>query len=226
MKVLDAERIGCKVHSPVMTIRDRKDRCPFSDKIILIHKNCILKSMTGRTVELERSTKETTVSVKLNIDGTGEYDVSCDLPFLRHMIETFARYGSFDIQMKAQGDDDHHLVEDAAITLGNAFRKALQDTPIERTSTSVIPMDDSLVMVSVDLIDRPFADIDCPDRLWHHFLRSFAMSAGITLHVVKMRGFDDHHTIEATFKALGAALKSAVVPRNSELSTKDVPKVK
>ncbi|AIZ56138.1 imidazoleglycerol-phosphate dehydratase [Candidatus Methanoplasma termitum] len=182
--------------------------------------------MTGRAAELERSTRETNVSIKLNIDGAGKFDVKCDVSFLKHMIETFARYGSFDITMKATGDDDHHLIEDVAITLGNVFRKALDDRSIERISTVTIPMDDALVTVSVDIIDRSFADIDCPDQLYHHFLRSFAMSAGITLHVVKIRGFDEHHIIEASFKALGTALRYAVYPRKTELSTKDRPKVK
>jgi len=182
--------------------------------------------MIERAAELERSTRETNVSVELRIDGTGKFDVECSVQFLKHMIETFARYGSFDISMKASGDDDHHLIEDVAITLGAAFKKALDDRPVERISTVIIPMDDALMMVSVDIIDRPFADIDCPDQLYHHFLRSFAMSSGITLHVVEIRGFDDHHIIEATFKALGTALKNAVSPRKTELSTKDRPKVK
>ena len=182
--------------------------------------------MTDRTAELERSTRETDVSVKLNIDGSGRFDIDCSVQFLRHMVETFARYGSFDISMKASGDDDHHIIEDVAITLGTAFKKALDGKPVERVSTAVVPMDDALVMVSVDIIDRPFADIDCPDQLYHHFLRSFAMSSGITLHVVNIRGFDDHHIVEASFKALGTALRSAVSPRKTELSTKDRPKVK
>jgi len=182
--------------------------------------------MTERMAELERSTRETKISIKLNIDGSGKFDVECDVPFLKHMIETFARYGSFDIVMKASGNDDHHLVEDAAITLGTVFKKAIDGRSVERMSTVVIPMDDALIMVSVDIIDRPFAEIDCPDTLYHHFLRSFAMSSGITLHVVMIRGFDDHHVVEATFKALGTALKNAVTPRKTELSTKDKPKVK
>jgi len=182
--------------------------------------------MTGRAAELERSTRETNVLVKLNIDGSGKFDIKCNVSFLKHMMETLARYSSFDITMKATGDDDHHLIEDVAITLGTAFKKAVGDGYIERMSTVVTPMDDVLMMVSVDVIDRPFAEIDCPDPLYHHFLRSFAMSAGITLHVVKMRGFDDHHIVEATFKALGRALKNAVVPRKTDLSTKDKPKVK
>jgi len=181
--------------------------------------------MTKRAAVLERSTRETNISVELNIDGTGEFNVECNLQFLKHMVETFARYGSFDISMKAIGDNDHHLIEDAAITLGTAFKKALDGRSVERIASALIPMDDALMMVSVDIVDRPFADIDCPDQLYHHFLRSFAMSSGITLHVVQFRGFDEHHIIEATFKALGKALKSAVVPRETELSTKDRPKV-
>jgi len=182
--------------------------------------------MTGRTAELERSTRETNISIKLNLDGSGKFDVDCDVSFLKHMVETFARYGSFDIVMKASGNDDHHLVEDVAITLGTAFKKAVDGRSVERMSSVTVPMDDALMMVSVDIIDRPFAEIDCPDALYHHFLRSFAMSAGITLHVVMIRGFDDHHIVEATFKALGTALKNAVTPRKTELSTKDRPKVK
>jgi imidazoleglycerol-phosphate dehydratase len=182
--------------------------------------------MTGRTAELERKTRETNVSVKLNINGNGKFEVKCDIQFLKHMVETFARYGSFDISLTATGDDEHHLIEDVAISLGTAFKKALDDKPVERMSTVIIPMDDALMMVSVDIIERPFADIDCPDQLYSHFLRSFAMSSGITLHVVQIRGFDEHHIIEATFKALGTALKNACSPRKTELSTKDRPKVK
>jgi imidazoleglycerol-phosphate dehydratase len=182
--------------------------------------------MTKRAVDFERKTRETNVSIKLNIDGSGKFDVECEISFLKHMVETLARYGSFDICMKASGDDEHHLVEDVAITIGTAFRKALDDAPVERMSTVIIPMDDALVMVSIDIIDRPFADIDCPDQLYHHFLRSFAMSSGITMHVVEIRGFDEHHIIEATFKALGTALKNAAAPRKTELSTKDRPRVK
>ncbi|MDR2845718.1 MAG: imidazoleglycerol-phosphate dehydratase [Candidatus Methanoplasma sp.] len=181
--------------------------------------------MTSRTSLLERDTRETKVSVKLNIDGNGKFDVSTDVPFLTHMVETLARYASFDIELTASGDNEHHIVEDVAITLGIAFKNAIGDNPVERTATATIPMDDALVTVSLDIIDRPFADIDSPDRLYQHFFRSFAMSAGLTLHIVKLRGFDDHHVTEASFKALGKALKQASVPRKTELSTKDKAKV-
>jgi imidazoleglycerol-phosphate dehydratase len=92
---------------------------------------------------------------------------------------------------------------------------------VERVATEFIPMDDALAMVSVDIVDRPFADVDCPDALYAHFFRSFAMSAGLTLHVSVIRGFDEHHIVEASFKALGKAIHKATRARDSELSTKD-----
>lgn len=181
--------------------------------------------MTRRSSKLERSTRETDVSVELCIDGTGEFDIECDIRFLKHMIETLARYASFDIVMKASGDDEHHIIEDVAITLGTALKNALDGAPIERMSTSILPMDDALIMTSIDLADRPYAEVDCPDPMYIHFLRSFAMSSGMTIHVVRIRGFDEHHIIEATFKTLGKALGCAVSPRRTELSTKDRAKV-
>ena len=177
--------------------------------------------MSSRTAKMERKTRETDVSISLDIDGTGKYDVDCDNQFLRHMIETFSRYSSMDITMKASGDNEHHLIEDVGITLGKTFAKALDGNPIERMATSTVVMDDALVMTSLDIVDRPYCETDCPDPLYQHFMRSFAMSAGITLHIVQIRGFDDHHIIEASFKSMGMAIKQAVKPRSSELSTKD-----
>ncbi len=174
---------------------------------------------------MERSTRETTVTVGLDIDGTGGFDVVTDIQFLTHMVETLARYASFDITVRATGDNPHHLAEDVAITLGQAFAEAVGDGPVTRMATSVLPMDDALVMVSLDIVDRPYADIDCPDTLYHHFFRSFAMAAGLTLHIMVIRGFDEHHIVEAAFKALGAALGQAVAPRGTELSTKDSVRV-
>lgn len=178
-----------------------------------------------RKARLERSTRETKVSVELDVDGTGKFDVDCDIQFLKHMTETFARYAQFDLVLKAGGDNDHHVIEDTAIAMGEAVKKALGDTPVERTASCILPMDDALVMVALDLVDRPYADIDCPDPLYTHFFRSFAMSAGITLHIVQIRGFDEHHLVEASFKALGKALYGATRPRGSLLSTKDAVKM-
>lgn len=177
--------------------------------------------MKARTSSIERSTRETKISVDLNIDGTGQFDVECDIQFLKHMTETLARYAGFDLKLRASGDNDHHIIEDVAITLGKALRQAMGSDPIERMGTAIIPMDDALVMSSLDLVDRPYADIDCPDPLYTHFMRSFAMSAGMTLHIVKFRGFDEHHIVEAGFKATGKALSVALSRRATELSTKD-----
>ena len=177
--------------------------------------------MSSRTAKMERKTRETDISISLNVDGTGKYEVECDNQFLKHMIETFSRYSSMDITMKASGDNEHHLIEDVGITLGKTFAKALDGNPIERMATSTVVMDDALVMTSLDIVDRPYCETDCPDPLYQHFMRSFAMSAGITLHIVQIRGFDEHHIIEASFKSMGTAIKQAVRPRSAELSTKD-----
>jgi imidazoleglycerol-phosphate dehydratase len=178
-----------------------------------------------RRAEVVRKTRETEVRLKLDLDGSGRTKVECEERFLRHMVETLGRYAGFDLTLEAEGDEVHHLVEDVAIVLGKTLKQCLGETPIERTSFSIIPMDDALVLVAVDIIERPYSDVDCPDQLYAHFLRSFAMSSGVTLHVMVLRGYDEHHIIEASFKALGKALQDAVRPRNEELSTKDRPKV-
>jgi imidazoleglycerol-phosphate dehydratase len=182
--------------------------------------------MKGRTSDIKRKTKETDISIGIDIDGSGKYDVRCSNTFLKHMVETLSRYSSADIVMRADGDDEHHLIEDAGITLGTAFKNAVGKGPIERMATKTVVMDDAMVTVSLDIVDRPFADIDCPDTVYHHFFRSFAMSSGITLHILVMRGFDYHHIVEASFKALGRCLKEAVKKRDAELSTKDGVSVK
>ncbi len=175
----------------------------------------------SRNAKVERKTKETRIQVSLELDGSGKSKAECDNQFLRHMLETFSKYSGFDLQFSGSGDNEHHLVEDSAIALGSAFRESLGTEPVARMASVTIPMDDALVLVSLDIIDRPFADIDCPDVLYLHFFRSFAMSSGITLHIVAFRGVDNHHIIEASFKALGLALKQAILPREELLSTKD-----
>jgi len=184
-----------------------------------------MREMSGRTAEVERKTKETDVKASVNLDGTGTYDVKCNIQFLRHMIETLSRYSSIDIKLNASGDDDHHIIEDVGITVGTAMKNA-NNSAIKRMSTQTVVMDDAMVMVSIDLADRPYAEIECPDPLYLHFLRSMAMAMGMTIHVVVMRGFDDHHIVEATFKALGSCLKDSFTKRESEVSTKGNVKVK
>ncbi|MCU0860739.1 MAG: imidazoleglycerol-phosphate dehydratase [Methanomassiliicoccales archaeon] len=179
-----------------------------------------------RESTIERKTKETDILVRLVIDGQGKAEVQLDDQFLRHMLESLAKYASFDLRVEGKGDNGHHLLEDVAIVMGMAMREAIGETPIERIASATVPMDDALVTVALDLIDRPYVDIDCPDPLYHHFLRSLAMSSGMTLHVVKVRGFDDHHMVEASVKALGLALRRALAPREELLSTKSRPKVR
>lgn len=173
-----------------------------------------------RKGNVSRKTKETEVEISLSLDGSGDTTIHCENQFLRHMLTTLATYASFDLEVRATGDNDHHLVEDVAIVLGLALRGAMGDQAVQRMGWATVPMDDALVSVSLDLIDRPYVDIDCPDPLYTHFLRSFAMSCGFTLHVMVERGFDDHHIVEATFKGLGIGLSQALIPRERMLSTK------
>jgi imidazoleglycerol-phosphate dehydratase len=175
----------------------------------------------SRRCELARRTRETKVELELDLDGTGTFDVRIEDPFLRHMVETLARYSEFDLRIWAEGDIDHHLIEDVAITLGAALPKALGDSPIRRLGSATVPMDDALVSVHVDLVDRPYVHIELPeDDIYEHFLRSFAMDARITLHTQVLRGKDRHPITEATFKALGRALNEATRPGKGLLSTK------
>ncbi len=173
-----------------------------------------------RESTVSRQTKETSIKAKLNIDGKG--NAKCTVPdeFLRHMIETLAKYSSTDIEVTARGDLEHHLIEDVAIALGKGYRDAIGTDPIKRIASSTVPMDEALVVVTVDLIDRPYVHLDVPSLMYEHFLRSFAMELRATVHSIVIRGKDEHHIIEATFKALGLALRDAMVESKTALSTK------
>lgn len=176
--------------------------------------------MGARTAELKRETKETKVEVRLGLDGSGRAELGVPDEFLRHMVETLARYSGADLELKATGDIAHHLVEDVAITLGRAYREAMGEEPVRRIASAMVPMDEALVQVTVDLIDRPYVHLEVPDIMYEHFLRSFAMELRATLHTVVVRGKDEHHIVEATFKALGLALRDAMEPKPSSISTK------
>ncbi len=179
----------------------------------------------GRTATVSRTTKETRVEATLGLDGSGRYDVVTDNPFLTHMLQTWARYAGFDLRLRATGDLDHHLVEDVAITLGQAFRQAFAQSPCLRIAYEFVPMDDALVLCAVDLVDRPYYAGELPVPLHEHWFRSFAMEARINLHLELLRGRDPHHTTEAAFKAFAKALRRALEPRATEISTKGVPRV-
>ncbi len=176
--------------------------------------------IAGNSAKIERQTKETTISVELNLQGTGNYDVETDNKFLTHMMETWARYTGFDLKLRATGDLDHHLIEDVAITVGQAFKQAFQNRPCERMGYDIVPMDDVLMMCAVDVVDRPYYEGPLPIPIWDHWFRSFAMEARINLHLNLIRGRDTHHAVEAGFKSFGRALRKALVARGEEVSTK------
>lgn len=174
----------------------------------------------ARSASVARETKETTISAKLTIDGSGKS--RCEIPeeFLRHMVETLAKYSGVDLEISAKGDIEHHLIEDVAITLGRAYREAMGEMPVKRISSATVPMDEALVQVTVDLIDRPYVHLELPDQMYEHFLRSFAMELRATVHTVVIRGKDEHHILEATFKALGLCLRDAMARSSTTMSTK------
>jgi imidazoleglycerol-phosphate dehydratase len=176
-----------------------------------------------RRTKVHRKTGETEIQIVLNLDGSGLSQVETGIPFLDHMLHHIAIHGLFDLELKAQGDlqvDYHHTVEDCALALGQAFDQALEDRRgIIRTGHAYVPMDEALAFVAVDLSGRPYtivqADWHTPavggiaTSLFPHFLESLAVTARCNLHACLLYGRDDHHQIEALFKALGRALDAA-----------------
>jgi imidazoleglycerol-phosphate dehydratase len=190
-----------------------------------------------RQASIKRQTKETTIELELNLDQQNEGIIETGIPFLDHMLDLFAFHSGFGLMIKAKGDlnvCDHHTVEDIGLTLGEAFKKALGDkVGIERYASIYIPMDETLARVVVDLSNRPYLHFNaCFKRESlgtlsteniDEFLKSFVNQAGITLHVEVLYGVNDHHKIEAIFKALGKALKAATRLTGHQLpSTKGV----
>jgi len=167
---------------------------------------------------IERVTRETTVRVELT-RGTGTASVSTGLPFLDHMLTTFARYAALDLSVSAQGDLRHHIIEDVAITVGAALAEIVPACAA-RYGERVIPMDDALVQVALDLGGRPYYRGPLPSSLYEHWMRSFSDNAKATLHVRVLRGRDRHHVVEAAFKALGLAVRQALVEGDAVFSTK------
>ncbi|MBA7634191.1 Imidazoleglycerol-phosphate dehydratase [subsurface metagenome] len=176
--------------------------------------------MVNRKSIIKRDTKETSISLELNIDGSGRWDIATGIKMFDHLLSQLARHGIFDIKISATGDDQHHLVEDVAICLGKALGEALgEKRGIIRMADATMPMDDVLAMVAVDISGRgytvlglPFTDNDMagfPTDLIRHFLESFAIEARLNLHARVIYGTNDHHKAEALFKALGRALDTA-----------------
>ena len=191
----------------------------------------------GRRASVTRTTKETDITVALNVDGRGQADVDTGIPFLNHMLDIFARHGFFDLSVRARGDldvDQHHTVEDVGLTLGQALRDALGDKAgIRRFGDASCPLDEALVTAVVDLSGRPFLAYNLKIKqarvgnfdteLVHDFLLAFSNQVGMNLHLNQVQGRNPHHIIEAGFKALARALDKAkqVDPRvKGVLSTK------
>jgi imidazoleglycerol-phosphate dehydratase len=192
--------------------------------------------MSDRRAVVTRNTKETSIKLELNIDGTGKSQITTGILFFDHMLDQLARHGIFDITISASGSDDHHIVEDVAICLGKAFQQALgEKMGITRMSHAIVPMDEALAMVAIDISGRGYAVIEAefkqlkigelPSDLIRHFIISFANEAKMNLHIKVYYGINDHHKAEAIFKALAKSLDNAtkIEPRISDSlpSTKD-----
>jgi imidazoleglycerol-phosphate dehydratase len=177
-------------------------------------------SMNKRRATVKRQTKETDITLELNVDGKGNSDINTGLPMFDHLLSQVARHGTFDIKLTAKGDDPHHLIEDIALVLGKAFTEALGDKRgIVRMAHAVVPMDEAASTVVIDLSGRPYTVLDLsfndndmagfPTDLIRHFLESFALEAKMNLHATTDYGINDHHRAESLFKALGRALDAA-----------------
>ena len=169
-----------------------------------------------------RETKETRIQVRIESardPRTPEISIVTGEPFLDHMLTTLARYADLDLNVTAAGDLRHHLIEDVGIALGQSIA-LLAPTGAARYGERTIPMDDALVQVALDVGGRPFYRGKLPSALYNHWMRSFATNARTTLHLRVLRGHDRHHIVEAAFKALGLALRQALVDTGGVLSTK------
>jgi imidazoleglycerol-phosphate dehydratase len=177
-----------------------------------------------RRATVERETQETRVKVEVNIDGEGSHEIDTGIHFLNHLLSSLAFHGLMDLKVQATGDlkvDDHHLTEDVAITLGQALSSAMGEKPgVKRFGSAVIPMDDALIMASIDLSGRVHFESNLEFRrakigdlmaeMVNHFFKSFAEAGRFNLHIVTLRGFNDHHKAEGAFKAVGLALAQAM----------------
>ena len=178
----------------------------------------------ARTAEIQRKTAETEVRVRLDLDGSGTADVSSGVGFVDHMLQQLARHGGLDLEVKASGDlhvDAHHTVEDIGICIGSAIRDALgKKEGLKRYGAATVPLDEALVLTSVDVSGRGFLAFDLPieqemvgelpTNLVTEFFRALAHNAGITIHVRKISGENPHHIVEAAFKSFARSLREAV----------------
>ncbi len=180
--------------------------------------------MENRTATINRNTKETEIHMELNLDGSGKSQIETGIGFFNHMLDSFVRHGFFDMKLTVKGDlyvDGHHTVEDAGIVLGQAIKKALGDkTGIKRYGSFLLPMDDALVLCAIDLSGRPYLSYDMDltmDRIGYldselvkEFFYAVTYSAGMNLHIKLLSGNNNHHIVEAAFKAFAKALDEAI----------------
>lgn len=199
-----------------------------------------ISARAPRRAVVERTTKETRIRVAVNLDGTGQYKVATGIGFLDHMLDQLSRHSLIDLEVEAEGDlhiDFHHTTEDSGIAIGEAVMKALGDRKgIQRYGDALIPMDETLTRVAIDLSNRPYliwkvhftrdklGDMDT--ELFKEWFQAFAQAAGVTLHVENLYGENNHHIVESCYKALARALRAAIEidPRKADAvpSTKGV----
>jgi len=191
--------------------------------------------MAKRKATVQRTTQETNISLELNLDGTGKYEISTGIKMLDHLLSQTVKHGRFDLKGTVSGDDEHHITEDIAICLGKAFNEALgEKLGIVRMGNATVPMDESLASVAVDLSGRGYCVLQAEftkndmrgfeSDLIRHFLESFAIEGRVNLHARVLYGINDHHKAEALFKALGRALDMAT--RIDERTSGLVPSTK
>lgn len=185
-----------------------------------------------RKSKVQRKTSETDISAELDIDGSGKYEISTTVPFFDHLLSSFSKHGRFDLKLKATGDNQHHIVEDVALVIGEVFSKALGDKKgIQRFGHSIIPMDEVLLLTAVDLSGRNYC-VNSVKFRWKnveglsaemigHFLESFSSEAKINLHTQLLAGKNEHHKAEALFKSLGISLMGAC-----RITGKEIPSTK
>ena len=196
--------------------------------------------MKARTARVERSTKETSISVEVNLDGTGKYDISTGIGFLDHMLEQLSRHSLMDLTVKAKGDlhiDFHHTTEDSGLAIGKAVADALGERMgITRFGSALSPMDETLTRVAIDLSGRPYfvwkveftkdklGEMDT--ELFREWFQAFAQTSGMTLHIENLYGTNNHHIVESCYKGLARSLREAIAidPRKADAvpSTKGV----
>ena len=186
--------------------------------------------MSLRTAKVRRKTKETDIRVLVTIEGRGDSDCETGVAFLDHMLESFTTHSLVDLRVRAKGDLQHHVVEDVALAVGQALNEALgKRDGIGRFGNAIVPMDDALVLAALDLVKRPYAEVqlglqrtmleDAPREDLEHFFSSLATGLGSTLHIKVLEGRNDHHKFEAAVKALALAFREAAAPDPGRSST-------